>query len=66
MSTRNTIQTKYGPLCRAWGDATPATVADVTVRVNGVPVVVSAVNPYTGLITLAVPITLTAPGTDTV
>ena len=66
MATRSTIQTKYGPLCKTWGDPTPATTADVTVRVNGLPVTVSAVNPYTGIITLAVPIVLTAPGTDTI
>lgn len=60
------IRTRYGPLVRGWGDATPATKNDVAVRVDGVPVVVSDVNPYTGEIFLAVPLAPAAPGTRTV
>lgn len=60
--TRSTLMTKRGPLVKNWGDATPATTQDVTVRVNGVPVTVTAVNPYLGLITLETPIPLTPPG----
>lgn len=54
--TRASFLTKRGPLVKNWGDATPATKADVAVRVNGVPVSVAAVNPYIGQITLDVPI----------
>lgn len=60
------IRTRYGPLVRGWGDATPATKNDVAVRVNGVAVIVSDVNPYTGEIFLAVPLAPAAPGTRTV
>lgn len=60
------IKTRYGPLVRGWGDATPATKNDVVVRVDGVSVVVSDVNPYTGEIFLAVPLAPAAPGTRTV
>ena len=62
----STLYTQLGPLVKAWGDATPAQVADVTVQYDGVPVTVSAVNPYTGEITLAAPIPPFAPGAHTV
>ncbi len=58
----DTLYTRLGPLVKAWGDATPAQVADVTVQYDGSPVTVSAVNPYTGEITLAAPIAPFAPG----
>ena len=50
------ILTKRGPLVKDWGDPTPATKEDVTVRVNGTPVTVASVNPYTGTIFPAIPI----------
>jgi hypothetical protein len=62
----DTLYTLLGPLVKSWGDATPAQVADVTVRYDGVPVTVSAVNPYTGEITLAASIAPFAPGAHTV
>ena len=62
----DTLYTRLGPLVKAWGDANPAAVADVTVRYDGVPVTVAAVNPYTGEITLAAPIAPFAPGAHTV
>jgi len=65
-NARATLLTQRGPLVRDWGDWTPATVADVTVRVNGVPVALSGVNPYLGEVYPAVPIPLTPPGTTTV
>lgn len=52
----STLWTEHGPLVRGYGDATPATPLDVTVLLNGVPQVVSGLNPYTGEITLAAPI----------
>ena len=58
--------TKFGPLVKTWGDATPANVADVVVKFNGVPITVDSVNPYTGEITLAAPIAPFAPGVNTV
>lgn len=60
--TRDSFLTRRGPLVKDWGDATPATTQDVTVRVAGVAVTVADVNPYLGLITLAVPIPLLPPG----
>lgn len=54
--------TQYGPLVKNWGDTTPATKNDVVVRINGTPVEVSEVNPYTGLITLAEDVPATLPG----
>jgi hypothetical protein len=65
-TARAKLLTQRGPLVRDWGDWTPATVADVEVRVNGVPVTVADVNPYMGEVTPAVPIPLTPPGTTTV
>jgi hypothetical protein len=64
--TRPNLLTKRGPLVKNWGDPTPATKQDVEVRVNGVPVVIETVNPYLGLITPAIPIPLTTPGSTTV
>lgn len=64
--TFDSLSTSLGPLVKAWGDGTPAEVADVTVLYDGVPVTVSAVNPYTGVITLAVPVTSFAPLAHTV
>jgi len=60
------ILTKRGPLTKGWGDATPATKQDVEVRINGTPVAVKGVNPYTGTIFPEVPIPLTTPGTVSV
>jgi hypothetical protein len=60
------IITKRGPLVKGWGDATPATKNDVAIRINGTPVDVSGVNPYTGTIYPAIPIPLTSPGTNTI
>lgn len=57
------ILTRRGPLVRGWGDATPATIDDVEIRVAGVPVVIAGVNPYVGEIYPLIPIPLSAPGT---
>ena len=65
-NARTKVTTQRGPLVRDWGDWTPATVDDVEVRVNGVPVALASVNPYLGEITPVVPIPLTPPGTTTV
>lgn len=62
----DTIRTQYGPLVKTWGDPTLATTHDVEVRVNGTPVGVSEVNPYTGEITTTIPIPRTAAGSNTV
>lgn len=59
--TRDSLMTQRGPLVKSWGDMTPATKADVTVLVNNQEVGVADVNPYTGEITLAVPIPLLPP-----
>ena len=64
--TRDHLFTRYGPLVKDWGDATPATEQDVAVRINGTDVDIDSVNPYTGQITLGIPIPLTPPGTVTV
>jgi len=64
--TNDTLLVDCGPLVKGWGDATPATKQDVTVRVNGTPVEVSSVNPYLGVITTTIPIPLMPPGTMTV
>lgn len=66
VTTFDGVLTALGPLVKGWGDATPATVSDVVVEVDNVPVTVSAVNPYTGEITLAAPVTSFAPGAHTV
>ena len=60
------VRTKRGPLVKAWGDWTPAGPNDVEVRVNGVPVAVSNVNPYTGEIFPTVPIPMFPVGMATV
>jgi len=60
------LNTTFGPLVRSWGDATPATPSDVVVLYDGVPVSVASLNPYTGEITLAAPITRFLPGAHTV
>ena len=62
----STLTVSKGPLVKGWGDATPATDQDVEVLLNGVAVSVDSVNPYTGEITLTVPITTFAPGVSTV
>lgn len=61
-----TLITALGPLVKGWGDTTPASISDVVVSQDGVPLAVSAVNPYTGEITLALPLTSFAPGAHTV
>ena len=63
---RDRILTKRGPLVRGWGDATPATVKDVEVRLNGGVVPLAGVNPYVGEIYPVTPIPLAAAGTFTV
>jgi hypothetical protein len=65
-TARTKLLTQKGPLVRDWGDWTPATVADVEVRVNGTPVAIASVNPYLGEITPVIPIPLTPPSTTTV
>ena len=57
--TRPVVMTKHGPLVKSWGDNTPATKNDVSVRVNGVIVDIDSVNPYIGSITPTIPIPLT-------
>ena len=63
--TFNSLLTALGPLVKGWGDATPASIADVVVRRDGVPLTVSGINPYTGEITLASPVVSFAPGAHT-
>ena len=63
---RDALLTEHGPLTKDWGDPTPATKNDVTVRVNGVAVEVRAVNPYIGKIETIIPIPLMVPGAITV
>ena len=53
---KNRIQVKRGPLTKGWGDATPAGINDVSIRVNGVNSSVVDVNPYLGLIYLETPV----------
>jgi len=65
-TTRTILQTQRGPLVRDWGDWTPATVDDVEVRVNGIPVAIASLNPYLGEITPVIPIPLTPSGMATV
>jgi len=64
--TNDKITTRYGPLVRGWGDATPATKQDVTVRLDGGEIDIAGVNPYVGEIYPAIPIPLAAAGTFTV
>lgn len=59
---KKTLLTAKGPLVKGWGDATPATLQDVSVHVNGLPVELLNVNPYYGEIELVVPIPLMPPG----
>ena len=49
-----TFYTQRGPLVKNWGDQTPATLEDVVVTVNGIQVVLSEVNPYTGKVSVHV------------
>lgn len=58
----NYVPTKRGPLVKDWGDATPATAQDVTLRVNGVDIEVASVNPYAGKIYPKYPIPLMPEG----
>lgn len=60
------ILTKRGPLVKGWGDATPATKNDVTVRLNGLPIPIRKVNPYIGAIFPEIPIPLAPAGTNTI
>ena len=62
--TRDVLYTRKGPLVKAWGDETPATVKDVHVYVGAaqVEVTVAEVNPYTGMIRLTNPILVHLPG----
>jgi len=62
--TRDRLKTRYGPLVRGWGDATPASVADVEVRLNGGTVEIGSVNPYVGEIHPTIPIPLADPPTE--
>lgn len=62
VATFTTLLTALGPLVKGWGDATPASTADVVVLYDGTQQTVSAVNPYTGEITLAAPVISFAPG----
>jgi len=64
--TRDRLKTRYGPLVRGWGDNTPATKADVEVRLDGVALDLAGVNPYVGEIYPAIPIPLAAAGSFTV
>jgi len=64
--TMDKIKTRYGPLVRGWGDATPATKQDVTVRLDGGALDIGGVNPYVGEIYPTLPIPLAASGTFTV
>lgn len=54
--TVSVIRTEYGPLVKNWGDATPATINDVEVRIDGTPISLASVNPYMGEITPTVPV----------
>lgn len=70
--TRDRIITKRGPLVRGWGDATPATKEDVTVRLDPAgatpagEVDIASINPYVGEIYPTIPIPLAAAGTFSV
>jgi hypothetical protein len=57
------VTTRYGPLVRGWGDATPATKQDVEVRLDGGIIDISGVNPYVGEIYPTIPIPLATSGT---
>jgi hypothetical protein len=60
------VTTRYGPLVRGWGDATPATKQDVEVRLDGGIIDISGVNPYVGEIYPTIPIPRAVSGTFTV
>jgi len=60
------VLTQRGPLVKGWGDATPATVLDVEVRLSGTAVEVASVNPYIGEIVLTTPVPLLPVGTSDV
>ncbi len=64
--TGDRIKTRYGPLVRGWGDNTPATKADVEVRLDGGVIDLAGVNPYVGEIYPTIPIPLAAAGTFSV
>ena len=64
--TQDRLKTRYGPLVRGWGDATPASVADVEVRLNGTALEVGAVNPYVGEIYPVIPIPLAPPPAEAI
>ena len=64
--TKDSFLTERGPLVKGWGDHTLATKNDVAVRVNGISVEVSKVNPYIGEITTTIPIPLMPIGTMSV
>lgn len=63
---KDRLMTRRGPLVKGWGDATPATKQDATIRVNGVSVEIDRINPYIGAIFPTVPIPLAPPGTNTI
>ena len=63
---KQSLLTERGPLVKGWGDATPATQQDVTVRLDGLEQQVEAVNPYWGEIFLTIPIPYFPAGTHTV
>jgi len=62
LQVQDHILTENGPLVKGWGDATPATVEDVEVRVNGISVGIESVNPYIGEIITEIPIPLMPAG----
>jgi hypothetical protein len=64
--TMDKVTTRYGPLVRGWGDATPATKQDVEVRLDGGVIDIGGVNPYVGEIYPTIPIPLAVAGTFTV
>lgn len=64
--TKDSLFTDCGPLVKGWGDATPATEQDVSIKVNGIEVDVEDVNPYLGQIFPTIPIPLMPPGFMTV
>jgi hypothetical protein len=64
--TRRTLLTQRGPLVKGWGDTTPASIEDVTVKVNGTAVDVGYVNPYIGQVMTLIPIPLMPAGAITV
>ena len=66
VQTFTTIRTAFGPLVKRWGDSTPAEVTDVTVRYDGSPLNVVALNPYTGEVVVSPAVTSFSPGAHTV